>query len=35
MRDMLSGAVRFLGRAFDSVYWGVISSKDEDVGTLA
>ena len=33
MRDMLSCAVRFLGRALDSVYnWG-ISSKNEGVGT--
>jgi hypothetical protein len=33
VRDMLSCAVRFLGRALDSVHWGVISSKNEGVGT--
>ena len=33
VKDMLC-AVRFLGRALDSVHWGVISSKDEGVGTL-
>ena len=31
MRDMLPCAVRFLGRVFDSVYWWVISSKNEGV----
>ena len=35
MRDILPCAVRFLGRALDSVQvWGVISSKNEGVGTL-
>ena len=35
MRDILPCAVRFLGRALDSVHWGgVISSKNEGVGTL-
>ena len=35
VQDMLPYAVRFLGRAFlDSVRWGVISSKNEGVGTL-
>jgi hypothetical protein len=31
VRDMLSCAVRFLGCAFDSAYWGVISVKNEGV----
>jgi hypothetical protein len=35
VRNMLPCAVRFLGRALDSVCWGVISSKYEGVGTLA
>ena len=35
MRDMLLCAVRFLGRALDSVHWGLISSRDEGVGTLS
>ena len=35
VRDMLSCAVRYLGRAFGSVYWGVILSRNEGVGTLA
>ena len=35
VRGVLSCAVRFLGRALDSAYWGLISSKNEDVGTLA
>jgi hypothetical protein len=34
VRDMLPCAVRFLGRALDSVHWGVISSKNEGAGTL-
>jgi len=34
VRDMLPCAVRFLGRALDSVHWGVITSKNEGVGTL-
>jgi len=34
VRDMLPCAVRFLGRALDSVYWGLISSKN-GVGTLS
>ena len=34
MRDMLPCAARFLGRALGSVHWGVISSKNEGVGTL-
>jgi hypothetical protein len=33
--DMLPCAVRFLGRALDSVHWGVISSKNEGGGTLS
>ena len=35
VRDMLPCAVRFLGRALDSVHWGVISSKNEGLGTLS
>jgi hypothetical protein len=35
VQDMLPCAVRFLGRALVSVYWGVIPSKNEGVGTLA
>ena len=35
MRDMLLCAVRFLGRALDSVHWGLISSRDKGVGTLS
>ena len=35
MRDMLPCAVRFLGQALDTVHWGVISSKNEGVGTLS
>ena len=34
VRDMLPCAVRFLGRTLDSIRWGVISSKNEGVGTL-
>ena len=34
VRDMLPCAVRFLGRALDSEHWGVISSKNDGVGTL-
>jgi len=34
VRDMLPCAVRFLGRALDSVHWGVISSQIEGVGFL-
>jgi len=33
VRDMLLCAVRFLGQALDFVYWWVISSKNEGVGT--
>jgi hypothetical protein len=32
--DMLPCAVRFLGRALDSVHWGLISSKYGGAGTL-
>ena len=35
MRDLLPCVVRFLGRALDSVHWGLISSRDEGVGTLS
>jgi hypothetical protein len=35
MRDMLPCVVRFLGRALDSVHWGLISSRDEGVGTMS
>ena len=35
VRDMLPCAVRFLGRALDSVYWGVIIFENEGVGTLS
>jgi hypothetical protein len=35
VRGMLPCAVCFLGRALDSVHWGVISSKNEGVGTLS
>ena len=35
MRDLLPCAVRFMGRALDSVHWGVISSNNEGVGTLS
>jgi len=35
MRDMLPCVVRFLGQALDSVHWGLISSRDEGVGTLS
>jgi len=35
VRDMLPCAVRFLGRALDSVHWGVISSINKGVGTLS
>jgi len=34
VQDMLPCAVRFLGRALDSVPWGVISSIYGGVGTL-
>jgi hypothetical protein len=34
VRDMLPCAVRFLGRALDSVHLGVISSKYGGVGKL-
>jgi len=35
VRDLLPCAVRFMGRALDSVHWGVISSNNEGVGTLS
>jgi hypothetical protein len=35
VRVMLPCAVRLLGRALDSVHWGVISSENEGVGTLS
>ena len=33
--DLLQCAVRFLGRALDSVHWGVTSSNSEGAGTLS
>jgi hypothetical protein len=35
MRAMLPCVVRFLGRALDSIHWGLISSIIEGVGMLA
>ena len=35
VRDILPCVVCFLGRALESVHWGVISSKSEGVGTLS
>ena len=35
VQDMLPCAVRFLGQALDPVHWGVISFKNEGVGTLS
>ena len=35
VRDLLPCVVRFLGRALDSIHWGLISSIIEGVGMLA